>query len=521
MLSRQTVGWTIGAAILLLIAALFAALFAAPENPAAPAIDIADLLRMTLTQAAISTTVATISGTAIAIALSRLNFRGRALTISILSSAIVAPAIAVALGLLTIWGRAGLIADATSALGVTWNWSIFGLHGIVLAHAVLDAPLVARILIDRLDAIPADRLKLGQCLGLGPWQRIRIVDWPALAPALPGAIGLVFLLCFTSFPVVFLLGGGPANQTFEVAIYGAVRQSFDLGGAAQLALVQMLACLVVILPVLLAAPQFGETATHRGYVWRPGATGSAISALIVAMGLLFYVSPLIAPLLRGLTAQNLLRLFALPSFWQALTTSLLIGTASALLTAILALQLSLARAGLRSRPARTALLLPAYAYLLTPAVVISLGLFLIVRAMGFAPQSAAPFALIIGSVLLALPFALSSMAPAADAIAARYGKLIQSLDLGPLTRWRFIEWPLMRTSAGTVLAMAFCFSLGDLGIIALFGTEQFATLPWAINRALGAYRTNDAAAMTAILLVLNFAVFLVLPRLIAGRHTDA
>lgn len=521
MFSRQTIGWMIGTAILLLIAGLFAALFAAPANPAAPAIDIADLLRMTLTQAAISTSVATLSGTAIAIALSRLDFPGRGLTISILSSAIVAPAIAVALGLLTIWGRAGLVADATNALGGTWNWSIFGLHGIVLAHAVLDAPLVARILIDRLDAIPADQLKLGQSLGLSPRQRITIVDWPSIAPALPGAIGLVFLLCFTSFPVVLLLGGGPANQTFEVAIYGAVRQSFDLGGAAQLALIQMLACLALVLPVLLASPQFGETTTHRTYVWRPDMAGRAISTLIVVIGLLFYVSPLVAPLLRGLTPQGLSRLFALPSFWQALTTSLSIGTASALLTAILALQLSLARAGLRSRPARTALLLPAYAYLLTPAVVISLGLFLIVRAMGIAPQSAAPFALIIGSVLLALPFALSSMAPATDAIAARYGKLIASLDLGPLARWRFIEWPLLRASTGTVVAMAFCFSLGDLGIIALFGTEQFATLPWAINRALGAYRTSDAATMTAILLVLNFAVFLVLPRLFAGRHDHA
>ena len=75
-------------------------------------------------------------------------------------------------------------------------------------------------------------------------------------------------------------------------------------------------------------------------------------------------------------------------------------------------------------------------------------------------------------------------------------------------------------ASGVMLALAFCFSLGDLGVIALFGTQDFATLPLLMVRALGAYRTNDAAAIAAIMLCLTIAAFIVIPRL-SGSSADA
>jgi thiamine transport system permease protein len=66
------------------------------------------------------------------------------------------------------------------------------------------------------------------------------------------------------------------------------------------------------------------------------------------------------------------------------------------------------------------------------------------------------------------------------------------------------------------VALAFCFSLGDLGVIALFGTQEFATLPLLMQRALGAYRTDDAAGIAALMLALTIAAFVLLPRFFAG-----
>ena len=124
--------------------------------------------------------------------------------------------------------------------GIRSSIPIFGLGGILFAHVILDGAFAARILLARLDAIPdrpaEDRPEPRRSRA---WQRFAIIDWPALRGTLPGLAAIIFLLAFTSFPIVLLLGGGPANQTLEVAIYAAVRLDFDLRGAVTLALAQI------------------------------------------------------------------------------------------------------------------------------------------------------------------------------------------------------------------------------------------------------------------------------------------
>ena len=73
---------------------------------------------------------------------------------------------------------------------------------------------------------------------------------------------------------------------------------------------------------------------------------------------------------------------------------------------------------------------------------------------------------------------------------------------------------LVQYTVRMMLALAFCFSLGDLGVIALFGTQDFQTLPLMMYRALGSYKSNDAAAIAAMLLIFTIVAFVGLPRLI-------
>jgi len=126
-------------------------------------------------------------------------------------------------------------------------------------------------------------------------------------------------------------------------------------------------------------------------------------------------------------------------------------------------------------------------------------------------EIAAPPVVIIANALLSLPFAMATIAPPFDAIARSRGKLIRSLGLSGGRQFLAVEWPLIARDAGLVLALAFCFSLGDLGVIALFGTQDFVTLPLMMMRAFGSYRTNDAAGIAAIMLVLTIAAFVLLP----------
>ena len=122
-------------------------------------------------------------------------------------------------------------------------------------------------------------------------------------------------------------------------------------------------------------------------------------------------------------------------------------------------------------------------------------------------------ALLTANVLMSLPFALSVLTPAMHKTAQRYDKLAFSLGLSKVQRWFYVEYPYIKSSLGYVFALAFCFSLGDLGIIALFGSDEFTTLPWYLYQLMGSYRTTDAAGVALVLLVLVLSVFIALPRL--------
>src|SRR5688572_16779825 len=226
---RLLAGAAIGIAIAGLVAlVLWSIATTAANEPAAESrIDLMDLLVMTSVQSGLTTVLSLLVGTALAWALNRLRFPGRDLVVGLFASAIVTPGVIVAFGLLAVWGRAGWISDLWRLLfGEPLNIPIFGLGRILAAHLILDGAFAARVLLTRLDAIPASRLKTGQSLGLTAWQRFTIIDWPALRGSLPGLGAIIFLLAFTSFPIVLLLGGGPANQTLEVAIYTAAKLDF-------------------------------------------------------------------------------------------------------------------------------------------------------------------------------------------------------------------------------------------------------------------------------------------------------
>jgi len=517
---RLVTGAALAASIAALVGLVLVSILRAATGAAASNVDIWHLVGMTATQAALSTILSLLVGIALAWALNRLRFPGRDLIVGLFASAIVTPGLIVAFGLLAVWGRAGWVNEASLALtGHSLELPVFGLGGIVAAHVILDASFAARILLARLDAIPEARLKMGQSLGLPAFQRFAVIDWPMLGPTLPGLGAIIFLLAFTSFPIVLLLGGGPANQTLEVAIYAAVRLDFDLAGAVQLALVQIGICSAIIVTTAAFAPISAATGRSQPPRWRDTGGVRALQWVILAAGTIGFALPLLAILFDGI-GSGIVELAQRPSFWRAVGTSLAIGAGSAALTLALALAIGMARAATASRAARTAIGAPAYAYLAVPAVVLSLGAFLLVRDMGILPALAAPAVVLIANALLSLPFALATLAPPLEAIATSRGKLIRSLGLGGWSQFRDVEWPLIGRDAGVVVALSFCFSLGDLGVIALFGTEDFTTLPLAMYRALGAYRSNDAATIAALMLLITVAAFVLLPKLF-GRLTDA
>jgi thiamine transport system permease protein len=182
---------------------------------------------------------------------------------------------------------------------------------------------------------------------------------------------------------------------------------------------------------------------------------------------------------------------------------------AALLSVALSLALAMARRAMElSRPktARPSLMermfdTGAGFVLVVPPIVVGAGWFVALRHTGQV-FSLAPVMVVAVNAVMAMPFAIRALRPAWDAASARHERLAASLGISGLARLRLIDWPSIRRPAFTALAFAMALSLGDLGVIALFGSDSVQTLPYLLLARMGSYRTEDAAGLALFLGIL-------------------
>ncbi|GAB1481006.1 thiamine/thiamine pyrophosphate ABC transporter permease ThiP [Paracoccaceae bacterium] len=468
-------------------------------------------LRFTLLQAALSAVVSALLAVPLARALVRRRFAGRGLLLRLMAAPFLLPVVVAVLGLLAVFGRTGPVNSLLAVLGLP-ALSVFGLHGVVLAHVFLNLPLVTRILVHGWQAIPAERFRLAQALGMGPGPQFRHLELPMLRATLPGAAALVFLLCLTSFAVALTLGGGPKASTVELAIYQALRFDFLPGKAATLAAVQFALCAAVTLVAMRLArvEGFGAGLGREVEIAAPGGWRWSLDALVIVLSAGFLLAPLLAVAWRG--APGLLALPA--SVGWAAARSLIVAVLSAGLAAGAALVLVQARVAGR-RWAELAAMLP----LAASGLVMGTGLFLVAQPLMPVEKLALPVTMLVNATL-ALPYLFRLLLPEALRLQADYARLAESLSLRGTARLRLLLLPRLARPLGFGTGLAAALSMGDLGVIALFAGERGVTLPLLVQRLTGAYRMEAAAAAALLLVGLSFALFWLFDRW-GARHAAA
>ncbi len=467
------------------------------------------ILRFTLWQATLSTVLSVALGLLVALALARQrNFPGRIWIIRLMAVPMGLPVIVGALGLISIWGRQGVLNMLLQTAGVDAPLSIYGLSGILLAHVFFNLPLATRFFLAGLEAVPGEYWRMGSALGFGPLATFRFVEWPAVARLLPGVAGLIFMLCATSFTLVLLLGGGPAATTIEVAIYQALRFDFDPPRAIALSVMQiaMTGALLALLALLPSAEPDRQSQGRPVLRMDGRKAGPRLWDSAVILSVLFLVgAPLCAVASAGLSA-DLWRLLSAPTFLQAAATSFQIALFSGLLAVFASYALVRARhaialrreAGFSLKAFLVLMGAGSSLVLLVPPVVLGSGWFLLLRPFGDV-AALAPVIVAIINMLMSLPFTMRVIEPAFLSHDARTGRLSAALGLRGLSRFRFVDWPVLWRPTATAFFFAMALSLGDLGAVALFGSENFVTLPWLVYSNMGSYRTQDAAGYAFIL----------------------
>ncbi|PIS12161.1 MAG: hypothetical protein COT73_00080 [Bdellovibrio sp. CG10_big_fil_rev_8_21_14_0_10_47_8] len=113
-----------------------------------------------------------------------------------------------------------------------------GMVGVIFAHTVMNAGMVALMLRSVMKTKLLSLMELSFVEGASSWQFLRSsVGW--IRRDLFSIFFFVFTLCFCSFSVPLTLGGG-RSTTLEILIYEKLRISGDWGQALSLSLLQLL-----------------------------------------------------------------------------------------------------------------------------------------------------------------------------------------------------------------------------------------------------------------------------------------
>jgi spermidine/putrescine transport system permease protein len=173
--------------------------------------DILEALRASLVVALVSTALATVFGTLIALGLARHAFTGRRIYQGLLYLPIVTPEIVVGISLLVLFATAGIT---------------LGLGTIMIAHVAFNISFVAVVVLARLQGTGRDLEEAAMDLGAGPLTTFFRVTLPQILPGVVAGALLAFTMSFDDFVITFFVAG-VGSTTLPLLVYSMVRRGVE------------------------------------------------------------------------------------------------------------------------------------------------------------------------------------------------------------------------------------------------------------------------------------------------------
>ncbi len=470
------------------------------------------LVIFTIFQAGLSTIVSILIAIPFALTISKyLKYTFTRAILSLAWLAFVSPVIIGVFAIINIHGASGWISNISLFFGGERLKYLYGLNGIIIAHIFFNAPFAMRNILISLNNTPKELLKVSSQYNFSKWDMFRVIQWPAIRANLFPTAAIIFSLCFTSFIVVLILGGGPKYSILEVAIYYSLKIEFDIDRAVSLGILQIFtASLLVLIIVSFSKKIIIEPYTKIKFqiISEISAKNILLDILVLIIAILIFFIPIIGLLISAITSITLSNILN-PDLGISLFWSLVLGMSSGLLSLFFSIMLLITIRELaiayRVKWVGKLLELSGNIILILPPVLLGTGLFLSLRNY-FNVQEIAPIIIVTINCLTTIPFVLRILGPEYLRISELHHKLFISYNIYGLVRFHKYEYPHIKQAMGIALAVSVTLSIGDLGVISLFGSTEIKTLPLYIYQCLGSYRMNDAAAGIAVLLSITLII---------------
>jgi spermidine/putrescine transport system permease protein len=189
-----------------------------------------DSVQHSLAVAAISSTVATVLGTMVAILLSRFQFRGKGVLTGLAILPLIVPYVVLGVAFLILFKALDVpLSIATVSIG----------------HAIIGLPYATLIVLVRLIGAEPELEDAAMDLGATYPGALRLVVLPMAAPAIISAWITAFTVSFDEFAIAHFLAG--PDRTFPVFLYGQLRFANTVPILIATAVLLMLGTLSLIL----------------------------------------------------------------------------------------------------------------------------------------------------------------------------------------------------------------------------------------------------------------------------------
>ncbi|MEG4489255.1 ABC transporter permease [Microcoleus sp. D2_18a_B4] len=176
-------------------------------------------LNNSLLIAAISTVLATIFGTMLALALERFYFPGRKAVEALLFLPIIMPEITIGISLLVFFTLVFRIVE--NLTGIRLN---LGLPTVIIGHIVFNISFVTITVRARLAELDPQLEQAAFDLGANEWRAFWRITLPLIWPAIFSAALLAFTLSLDDFVVTFFTTG-VGSMTLPLFVYGLIKFS--------------------------------------------------------------------------------------------------------------------------------------------------------------------------------------------------------------------------------------------------------------------------------------------------------
>jgi sulfate transport system permease protein len=186
-------------------------------------------------------------GIALALALTRKRFLGRAIVNAFIDIPFAVSPIVAGLMILLVYGPRGLLGFFFEGVGVP---VVFALPGMVLATVFVTFPFVVRELVPVLEQAGTEMEEAARTLGAPPWTVFREVTFPTIRWALAYGVMLTIARSMGEFGAVLVVSGSVVGKTQTAPLYVfQAYADFDMptAYAASLALILIAVAMLVVL----------------------------------------------------------------------------------------------------------------------------------------------------------------------------------------------------------------------------------------------------------------------------------